>query len=71
MDARGPRDGGDIGVEGTVAQADQEVRRLLGDAALGGHHSICERNSRVRGSLGSLKKVSGGPCSTMTPRSVK
>ena len=29
------------------------------------------RNSWVRGSFASVKKVAGGPCSTMTPRSVK
>ena len=29
------------------------------------------KNSFVLGSLASLKKVSGGPCSTIIPRSVK
>ena len=33
--------------------------------------SIWLRNSCVRGSLASVKNVAGGPCSTMTPRSVK
>ena len=34
-------------------------------------HKIWLRNSRVRGSFAFLKKVAGGPCSTITPRSVK
>lgn len=35
------------------------------------HHNIWLKNSLVRGSFASSKKVLGGPCSTMTPRSVK
>ena len=34
-------------------------------------HRIWLRNARVRGSLALAKKVAGGPCSTITPRSVK
>ena len=34
-------------------------------------YRIWLRNSLVRGSLASSKKVTGAPCSTMTPRSVK
>ena len=34
-------------------------------------HRIWLRNSRVLGSRASVKKVDGGPCSTITPRSVK
>lgn len=36
-----------------------------------GNYRIWLRNSLVRGSLAFLKNVAGGPCSTMTPRSVK
>jgi hypothetical protein len=32
---------------------------------------ICDRNCRVRSSRASVKKVAGGPCSTITPWSVK
>ena len=39
----------------------------LGNAA----HRTCDRNRRVRSSCAAVKKVLGGPCSTITPRSVK
>ena len=44
---------------------------LRGEVVRKESQSTCERNRRVRSSRAEAKKVAGGPCSTMTPRSVK
>ena len=44
---------------------------LRGEVVRKESQSTCERNRRVRSSWAEAKKVAGGPCSTMTPRSVK
>lgn len=49
----------------------RESRHPAADGSGRRDQSTCDRNRCVRSSLAAVNKMSGGPCSTITPRSVK